>query len=145
MVSVDQLPSPHHLFRCPFAREHKRCVAAVGESSAGLAVAFDRFAAAVAPRTWQCDYHHADWETATAAAIAALDDAAPWASSRALASVAAEIAGARGGDEMTMWMAHSLFADPIFLMRSDLPALGNGQHRVCAMKIAGVMRCVIDS
>jgi hypothetical protein len=91
-----------------------------------------------------CDYHQADWETATAAAIEALDGAAGL-SSRALASVAAEIAIARGGDELTVCMAHSLFADPIFLMRGRQSSLGNGQHRMCAMKIAGIESCVMDA
>lgn len=138
IAEVDRLPWPHH----PFKRPHKR-----------------RFEAAVpiADRDcwedWQphveaaicalpedqvrlCPYHRPDWKLATEAAITCWqeresDDP----------DVVAEFLLRADLPEEAMWAASSLFADPIWINGS---LLGNGQHRVCAMKLAGVSHCLVE-
>jgi hypothetical protein len=46
-----------------------------------------------------------------------------------------------GLDKCTAWAALSFFVEPIFI---DGHRLGTGQHRVCAMKMAGAARCPIE-
>lgn len=83
----------------------------------------------------ECPYHQADWHTAAAAAIKLAQ--AGDSSGEALAAAIAT----QQLDSATAEALHSFFAEPIFVSGDGL---GNGQHRVCAMKVARVPHCPIE-
>jgi hypothetical protein len=43
VASVDSLPFPEDLFRCPFKRDNRRCVEAVGDTQDTYRSAFELF------------------------------------------------------------------------------------------------------
>jgi hypothetical protein len=140
VVDVQSLPFPKHLFRCPFELEHLGCVAAAGDVPDRYRRAFERFVSAMGPRMRECEYHQADWPLATEAALRAVKSGA---AADGGVKLAAELAAVgEPPDSLTAWMAWSFFDEPIWVQGQDGP-LGNGQHRVCAMKVAGVTRCPI--
>ncbi|HEU5061740.1 MAG TPA: hypothetical protein VFT79_01150 [Solirubrobacterales bacterium] len=85
-----------------------------------------------------CPYHRPDWNVAARLAI-------DWWRDRGregrLEDFALETADAKL-DAPTQWAAGSFFVEPIWINGS---LLGNGQHRVCAMKRAGVPRCLVET
>ena len=87
-------------------------------------------------RMGECYYHEPDWALATEVAIEAVKTRQDTDVETAVA-----LAEAREADEATAWAVYWLFAHPIFI---DGRSLGNGQHRVCAMKVAGISRCPIE-
>jgi hypothetical protein len=116
IVDVGSLPWPHLLFKC---RWRDRFVLA-SEAPAALT---------------ECPYPAIDWHAAAAAAVALVE--AGDASTAAIARAARE----RKLDPDTSEALFNFFADPIFCSGESL---GNGQHRVCAMKLAKVPRCPIE-
>jgi hypothetical protein len=83
-----------------------------------------------------CGYHWPDWHLAAATAVALVEQTGhlPW---DALDEAAASM------DDETRWAFYSLRMEPIVWAGGE--RLVNGQHRVCAMKLAGVPRCPIQS
>lgn len=140
VVPVASLPFPFHLFRCPFVERHLRALKAVGGRPDDYATpeqcsrAFRLFLTDVAAELTTCPYHQPDWNLATERAIDAVRrgpiDAGSW--------VTAET---QGLDHETAWAAWNFFAEPIWI---NGDRLGNGQHRVCAMKCAGVLEAPIE-
>lgn len=130
VVPVSTLPFPFHLFRCPFEQQHLRALELVGvdpddwETPEQCASAFELFVADLGPHVAECPYHLPNWKLAAQRAVEAVR---PDGSN-------AEI-DLHGLDEQTEWAAYDLFVEPIFI---DGDRLGNGQHRTCAMKCAGV-------
>jgi len=140
VVPVVGPPFPFHLFRCPFVERHLRALEAVGAQSDDYATAeqcsraFGLFVTDVAAEIATCPYHQPDWNLAAERAIEAVRRRTTEAGSR----VTAETAGL---DHETAWAAWDFFAEPIWI---DGDRLGNGQHRVCAMKCAGVLEAPIE-
>ena len=82
-----------------------------------------------------CSYHGADWRTAAALAIAAVESGeTSW-------NALDDAVRASSLDDETTEALLSFFVEPIFVSGTSL---GNGQHRVCAMKLAKVPRCPIE-
>ena len=101
-----------------------------------LGSAFESFAADDR-KVKSCEYHRPDWTKAAEVACSLVE--------RGLTGDmhAFDLASKEAGlDECTRWAALSFLVEPIFV---DGPRLGNGQHRVCAMKMAGVERCPIEN
>jgi hypothetical protein len=81
-----------------------------------------------------CAYHEPDWQRAADTAVALVERTGE------LTFQDLDEAG-RSTDDKTRWAFYSLKFDPIIWHGGD--GLVNGQHRVCAMKLAGVSRCPI--
>ena len=137
VVPVNALPFPFHLWKCPFERRHLRALEAVGADPDNYATpeqcssAFEIFVADLWAEIAACPYHLPNWKLAAERAIEAVasDPDAP------VATLQIE-----GLDDETEWAAWEFFAEPIHL---DGNRLGNGQHRTCAMKCAGVLAAPI--
>jgi hypothetical protein len=80
----------------------------------------------------ECRYHATDWMTAARVAVELVE---------AGATDDDIDAAAEAHDPCTGYAIASFWAEPIFV---DGRRLGNGQHRVCAMKLAGVPQCPIE-
>jgi hypothetical protein len=83
----------------------------------------------------ECRYHHAstDWVAAAGVAVELVQSGR---TGRYDPYTAAET-----HHEATACAIVTFFADPIFVSGTEI---GNGQHRICAMKLAGVARCPIE-
>jgi hypothetical protein len=138
IADVASLPWPHHPFKCPHKHKFEAAVPTADK---------DRW------ENWQphveaairslpedqirlCPYHRPDWKLAAEAAITGWQECGSDD-----ASVAAEFLSKIKLPDETGLAAWSFFADPIWI---NGPLLGNGQHRVCAMKLAGVPRCLVE-
>jgi hypothetical protein len=136
VVPVSTLPFPFHLFRCPFEQRHLRALELVGadqddwETPEQCAGACELFVADLGTDMAACPYHLPDWKLAAQRAVEAVR----------LDGSHAEV-NLQGLNEQTEWAAYDLFAEPIFLTGDRL---GNGQHRTCAMKCAGVAAVPIE-
>jgi hypothetical protein len=56
--------------------------------------------------------------------------------------VSPEWLNSEGLEDEDLWAAVRFFREPIWV---DGKRLGNGQHRVCAMKVSGVRRCLAEA
>jgi hypothetical protein len=84
----------------------------------------------------RCPYHRPDWNIAAEVAVTC------WQEARGdYLSDVGEALSQVDLTEETRWAAESFFIEPIWI---NGPSLGNGQHRVCAMKLAGVPRCLVE-
>lgn len=140
IADVSSLPWPHGLFRCPNARlfqasapepdadDDEKCQAFIEAGVRSLSKAQVR----------RCSYHSPDWKVAARLAI-------DWWRDRGregrLEDFALALADAKL-DTATQWAAESFFVEPIWI---NGPLLGNGQHRVCGMKLADVPRCLVET
>ena len=138
VAEVSRLPWPHGLFRS----SHKpRFDKAAREHPDDSPAAEQRTVEAVARSLSdddlrRCDYHAPDWVLAAGVAIDC------WRSSEDedLIGIGDAISHA-GLLPPTQLAAESFFIEPIWINGASL---GNGQHRVCAMKLAGVKRCLVE-
>jgi hypothetical protein len=135
LMDVDALPWPHHLFRCRWAHrfgEATKDAATEAECRSNVrAVASALSEEEVAA----CEYHSAQWNVAADIGVELVrnGDTSWTAISRAQQ--------AHGLNDATAQALLSLFADPIFLSGESL---GNGQHRVCALKLSRARRCPVE-
>jgi hypothetical protein len=140
IAEVSSLPWPNGLFRCPNAQllkpsapegdadDVEKCQAFVEEGVRSLSQAQVR----------HCPYHRPDWKVAARLAI-------DWWRERGREGQPDDFVLALAENKLsaaTRWAAESFFAEPIWI---NGPLLGNGQHRVCAMKLAGVPRCLVET
>ena len=138
VVPVAGLPFPHHLFKCPLEEEHKRMLVNAGAAPGRHSTAeerrraFELFAAGFSDRIATCPYHQPDWCLAAELASAAVD---------ATGQGWFDVVETAGLDSEAEWAVWEFGTEPIWL---DGDRLGNGQHRVCAMKVAGALRCPIE-
>jgi hypothetical protein len=134
ILSVATLPYPCDLFRCP-RRDEYLALTRDPESQAVLASAFQSFAAD-GSKSPSCKYHRPDWTKAAevACSLVELGHAGDMHEFESACKKAAL-------DDCTAWAACSFFDEPISISGHTL---GNGQHRVCAMKTQGVARCPIE-
>jgi hypothetical protein len=131
IVSVESLPWPRHLFRCELAKDV--IVEIVEDLELEQAATRDRVLGLSTAEVRACAFHAPDW--VTAARIATDLAAAGRLDPRGVGAAMCDL------DAETAWALLSFVAEPI-IWNGGL-ALGNGQHRVCAMKIARVDRCPI--
>jgi hypothetical protein len=138
VAEVSGFPWPHGLFRCTHTRRFDAALSDVPDDppEAGQRIIEAVARSLSADDLRRCDYHRPDWVLAAQVAIDC------WRSSRRedLADVGDAISRA-GLSPQTQWAAESFFIEPIWI---NGPSLGNGQHRVCAMKLAGVGRCLVE-
>jgi hypothetical protein len=150
VVPVADLPWAHHPFRCPYSREFNAAVPRsrvphghgapewVPEfSEAARHIYIAAFARSLTEEQVRgCAYHRPNWLWAAAAAVACFE--------RGIRPEPEEVvreARAAGETDETAEACCSFWVEPIFL---NGPVLGNGQHRMCALKLAGVPRCLIE-
>lgn len=138
VVPVSSLPFPFHLWKCPFEARHLRALEVAGAEPDDYATpeqcsnAFRIFVADLGEAIATCPYHQPDWKVAAERAVEAVR--------RDPGGSPAE-PETRNLDEETDWAAWEFFTEPIFV---DGGRLGNGQHRVCAMKCVGVRAAPIQ-
>jgi hypothetical protein len=134
IVEVATLPWPRCLFRCPlhsalqgdikFMKDLHEAQAATRRLS--LSLSGDEVA--------KCPYHRPDWRLAADTAVALLER-----TGGLTVEIADQAVRSIEMDDETAWALISLVADPILWGGGD--EVANGQHRVCAMKLAGASRC----
>lgn len=138
VVPVSELPFPFHLFRCPFVERHVDALHAVRTNPEEYSTpdqcarAFRLFVDDVGTEIADCPYHLPDSHRAAQRALEAV---------RRDPDGFDVSADTNGLDDETEWAAWEFFAHPIFISGDRL---GNGQHRVCAMKCAGVREIPIE-
>lgn len=138
VAEVSRLPWPHGLFRCSHKRRFDEAARDLPDDAADTE---QRTVEAVARSLSaddlrRCEYHAPDWVLAARVAI----DCWRTAEDADLAGIGDAIMRADLSLQ-TQWAAESFFIEPIWI---NGPLLGNGQHRVCAMKLAGVERCLVE-
>lgn len=138
VAEVSGLPWPHGLFRCSHARQFDAALRGIpGDPPEAAQRTVESAARSLSPDDLRgCDYHGPDWVLAARVAI----DCWRSSSREDLADVGDAISRA-GLSPQTQWAAESFFVEPIWI---NGQSLGNGQHRVCAMKLAGVDRCLVE-
>jgi hypothetical protein len=137
VIAVADLPWPHFLFRCHFSALFVAAVPSAVEDDV-RAQYVEACARDIPPwRLRRCEYHRPNWTWAAATAIAC------WETGDADDALgdAAEAGRRTGESDDTILAMYSFFWEPIFISGTRL---GNGQHRVCAMKLAGVLHCLIE-
>jgi hypothetical protein len=140
VVSVESLPPPHWLWKqaCPLRPEYEQIVAETPEGPDRYRRAFERFLAECGERMHECEYHEPDWSLIAGIAVEAVESGADDPLEEA-----ERLAAAHGlSDEWIEWLGW-LLLDPVFTIDRGRK-LGNGLHRVCAMKAVGVKRCPIS-
>lgn len=150
IVPVADLPWAHHPFRCPYSADFDAAVPGPvtphGRATPEWVPEFSQAArhpyiAAFArslteEQLRRCAYHRPNWRWAAAAAVAGFE--------RGIVPEPGEVARearAAGETSETAEALYSFWLEPIFL---NGPLLGNGQHRMCALKLTGVPRCLIE-
>jgi hypothetical protein len=135
VANVAELPWPHHPFKCAHALELKAAIPDELEFEQ-CRPHVERFVRALTPdRLRQCDYHRPNWHWAAASAIFCFERGVEPDYGEAITA-----ARAAGESDLTGEGLYSFYREPIYV--SGL-VLGNGQHRVCAMKLSGVPLCLI--
>lgn len=141
VVKVAILPWPWGPFKCRFKERFDRLAAAANpEDEAARSAIFATMVSELsAAERQQCRYHQTNWTIAAGVAVTA------WCGKVSPDDAQFEDLVTHAGGGPDEWLgASSFFSEPIFLQPADPPTLGNGQHRVCAMKCAGVEHCLIE-
>lgn len=143
VVPVDELPCPQRLWKgaCPLKEEHCRALDEVGERPGRHRLAFERFLAEGGSRMGECEYHEPEWHLAASVGVEVVQRGVPDGPDAGFA--AAGLVRAQGGDSATARFASSFFEHPISVIAEGC-ALGNGQHRVCALKASAVSCCPVQ-
>lgn len=137
-TSVAELPSPFHLFRCPY---EKRLGELDDLDERARRQAWERFAERLtAAELAACSYHQADWRKVAALSLAVLDRIQSGQSRRRAVRVIADRFKLGSEDR---WALSSLFSDPI-IWHFGSSEIISGQHRICALKVAHAYRCVVE-
>lgn len=146
-VNLSELPWPHQGSNCdlfprrgPIASTYPG-VHVPGAKSGwdiGQVASAEMYAATPPSDRALCSYHQADWAGIAAAAGAILADGCH--DLQQLLSRAEDYTDL--GVTERDWLV-SLFADPI-VWSDDSTALTNGQHRLCALRAAGVRSCPVE-
>jgi hypothetical protein len=134
---IADLPYPHLLWKCKWSEVWRSEFQRAGkpDEADGRQRVFDAFAAGLGPaKLRRCPYHRADWIRIARVGVA-LIEGGEHPTEAALSPALRQLRPADA--EWLYW----LFAEPIFISATQL---GNGQHRVCAMRLAGVERCPIE-
>lgn len=140
IADVASLPWPHGLFRCPHTRLPQASAREpeAGDDEKGQAFVEAGVRSLSKAQVQLCPYHCPDWKVAARLAIDWWRDCGREGRLEDFALAAADAKL----DAATRWAAESFFVEPIWI---NGPLLGNGQHRVCAMKLADVPRCLVET
>jgi hypothetical protein len=141
IVSANELPFPRHLFRCILEYEHLRILESIDENEPPrYQRAWEQFAREHRSEMWRCEYHDPDWVTAAKLAVQIVESGRADGALIDYAGVLDEVVRANKLGCASTWVMWSFFEEPILVGGDEL---GNGQHRTCALKAAGVARCPI--
>ncbi|RLU82519.1 hypothetical protein CTZ27_29765 [Streptomyces griseocarneus] len=133
-VAAAALPWPHYLFKCAFADRAKALNDTYPDTpDAAQAAHADLFAQLRPDEFASCPYHQADDWPAIARAVLAHAEAEQIGDEER----ARELSAMEDLSERDRHWAHRMLTDRI-RWDEDLSRLTNGQHRVCAMRAAGV-------
>lgn len=136
IAEIVELPYPHNLGECLWGQRHRALVAEEGDDPDGHRRAYERLIAELGPdRVAQCSYHASDWKRATEIACKLLDEGT------VRSGEPGERATALGATRDVAMAVYELFARPISHADGELC---DGQHRTCAMRVAGAIRCPIE-
>jgi hypothetical protein len=133
VAQVDDLPWPRRLFRCHLHDDLAEALGAAVDVAAEQALTRTRCLELSAVQIATCRYHAPDWRLATDSAVALLE--------RTGRLDVEDFSLLPQMDEATQWALFSFVAEPIIWGGGG--ELGNGQHRVCAMKLAKASRCPV--
>ncbi len=134
VVSGEELPPPHSLFRCAHAYRLPG-----GEDNRDDQAAFPKFLAELSESDLEaCPYHTPDIELICAVAVGALRERAD------LSDELVEFVGLREGAsaEQTADAQHMFSKAIRYSLVTGLYT--NGQHRACAIKAARIDECVVE-
>jgi hypothetical protein len=136
IVPVADLPYPHDLFKCSWRDLHRAAIAAEADSPGGRRRAFEAFLADVgSTRITRCPYHELNWAVA-ADFVCDQFNSRVYDRERIITA-----ARAVGVDESAIEGICEFFREPVWISGDGL---GNGQHRSCAMRVAGGKSCPIE-
>jgi hypothetical protein len=136
-VKVADVPPPHHLFKCPHEERLGQLSDLEGEVHRQ---AWGVFAASLTSDDLRrCGYHDADWRKIAALSIVVLARIQDGQRCHAALRRIRRRYELSEEDGRALW---SLFTDPI-IWSFDSPELANGQHRVCALKLAWADLCIV--
>jgi hypothetical protein len=132
IAEVAAMPWPFDLFNCDW---RERAGSVEGLDLGGCQAAMRSMVESLSPdEVSACSYHRPDWPLAADTAVALVERTGDLADDD-LATAA------RSMDSETAWALYSFVGQPIIWNGGQ--RLGNGQHRVCAMKLQGVERCPV--
>jgi hypothetical protein len=139
VAEVASLPWGHGLFNCQYNDLFEAAVRDVppDREEVGQSVVEAVARSLSSDQLRECPYHPPDWKLAAKVAIECWQECEPEDDFFTIGEVLAR-ADLPGESR---WGAESFFVQPIYV---DGPFLGNGQHRVCAMKLAGVDQCLVE-
>ncbi len=137
-VRVEDLPVPHHLFKC---LHQDRFDEMLGRHRDEPGRAYSEFLAGLDPeQVARCPYHQADWQKVAALSVAVLARVQEGQRrDKALEQISRRFK-LTDRDQIELFF---LFADPIH-WGFGADQLGNGQHRVCALRMAGAEFCIVE-
>jgi hypothetical protein len=134
IVPLAALPWPHNQARCPLADLVEQEVGAHPDSKAAHAAAFTSDAGARAQQT--CPYHRPDWPKL----VRILEESIDLASDDPHVEQHPDYGDL--SDEEREWL-YTLIVEPLIWDDND-SHLTNGQHRLCALRGAGIERAPVD-
>lgn len=137
VVDVAALPCTHNPGRCAY--RDRLLELELSYPSDAAAVAGAHWFVSLNPADTTCQAHRADWAAAAQAAVAVLEAGTARERDALLDALAATNLPSE-----TARAAASFFTQPIAWVPGSATVI-NGQHRSCALKLAGVQRCVVDA
>lgn len=136
VVDVAALPWPHNPGRCAYLDRFLELELSYPSDAAAVAGA--HWFVSLDPADTACPAHRADWSAAAGAAVAVLEAGTARERDALLNALTAT-----NPPPETVRAAASFFTQPIAWVPGSSTVI-NGQHRACALKLAGVQRCVVD-
>lgn len=137
-VRVEDLPVPHHLFKCRYADRSGELIELYEDDPARAGKEF--LASLTDEEAARCGYHQADWRKIASLSVAVLARMQEGQQREKAIKAISRRFKLSHRDELELLI---LFADPIS-WGFDTDELGNGQHRVCALKKAGAEFCIVE-
>lgn len=132
VVRVNELPWPWNPFRCQWRDRFAALIADRDLGDTERATLFQEMATSLSPKEIKsCRFHDADWSVAADVAV----DIFRQGMSPDTADLGA-LVQAVGGGAVETDAVRSFWMDPITWSPGS-PFVGNGQHRICALKLAG--------
>ena len=137
-VRVEDLPVPHHLFKCRYADRSGKLVERYQDEPGRAGNEF--LTALTDEEAARCRYHQRDWSKIAALSVAVLARIQEGQQRDKAISAISRRFKLSDKDELELLC---LFADPI-CWGLGAHELSNGQHRVCALKKSGAEFCIVE-
>ena len=141
VVAVADLPWTHNPSRCPHLDRFRTIESLYPEEQWTPPVVGAQWFLTLSEQDLeQCDHHSPDWLTVAAASVEIFEGL----DATATLDTIPELVTARLGNTPEAERCLSLFYEPI-TWRHCHTRVGDGQHRICALKAAGAPFCVVDT